>query len=212
MVRGKLMDSFNTDFRLIPRYPSQMHRLRITLLLIAVIACGCEARNGGTVQSNRTSSTGGEFSSPHFRVDFSMDRTWVVVSQQEADNQLKSRGLKGDSPVLILTAVKKTPKGVVSLNAFDSQDSVLNVEGFLQERTRRAKEKSDNIEGIAVGETTTAAGVQYRTLSYVDTTKDGKFYYQYWATGREGRILMFFARMSSHELLPEIENLLLGDG
>ena len=190
-----------------------MHQLQIPLLILAVIACGCESQNGGAVQSNRNFSNGGEFSSPHFGVAFSMDRTWGVLSEQEADKQLKARGHKGDGSALILTAVKRTPTGgVVSLNAFDSQDSKQNIESFLDERTRKAKKKSDSIEDIAVGEFTTAAGVNYRTLSYVDTTKDGKFYYQYWATGREGRMLMFFARMSSRELLPEIENLLLGDG
>ena len=189
-----------------------MQLLRISLLLIAVIACGCKSENNEADPSNSNVSNGGEFSSPHFGVEFSMDRAWTVLSQQEVDKQLQTRGHNVDSSVMSLTAVKKTPSGVVSLNAFDSQDSEHDIESFLRERTRKAKKKSGSIKDITVGESTSTAGVHYRTLSYVDETRDGKFYYQYWATGREGRMLMFFARMSSRELLPEIENLLLGDG
>ena len=54
MVRGKLMDSFNTDFRLIPRYPTgcttHMRTTSLTPLLVAfVLQCGCAQKSPPTL-------------------------------------------------------------------------------------------------------------------------------------------------------------------
>lgn len=152
------------------------------------------------------------FAHPFFGFKFDINPSWSILTQELLDKQIRARNPDSDASNIVLSLAQSEELGTSSLNVIDSKEHGNTAMEFLNERLRKAQSGTDEIldveftSGVALGQ------CEFETLSYVREAETKRYYYHYWATSKDGRLLLLFARYVSPNRLTQIERMLNGDG
>ena len=125
---------------------------------------------------------------------------------------MRARDPDADASNIVLSLAKNGKLGTSSLNVIDSKEHENGAAEFLRERLRRAKAGVGEILDVEFASGVALGQCEFETLSYVQETDAKRYYYHYWATSKDGRMILLFARYVSPNQLGQLEQMLNSDG